>query len=98
MGRTRRIGVAARLAAGALALTACGSSGGSSSSTTSAQAAGGGTTAGGATSSAATQCASGSLKGEGSTAQKNVMNTWIQKYQQLCTGTTISYNATGSGA
>ena len=78
-----RTGAVAALLAGALALTACGSDKNSGG--------GGGGGAGGA-------CASGSLKGEGSTAQKNVINDWIQKYQAKCSGTTIAYNATGSGA
>jgi phosphate transport system substrate-binding protein len=85
-----RIAVLAGLLAGALALAACGSSSNSSSSS----AAAGGTSG----SSASTNCATGSLKGEGSTAQKNVINDWIQKYQAKCPGTTIAYNATGSGA
>jgi phosphate transport system substrate-binding protein len=80
------------LATGALALTACGSSGNSGTST-SAVAAGNGSAG-----AAAVSCTSGSVKGEGSTAQKNVMNQWIQQYQQKCGGATIAYNATGSGA
>jgi phosphate transport system substrate-binding protein len=91
--RTRLIGIAALLAAGALALTACGSDKNSNNPTTSA---GGGGSSSGSGSGAA--CATGSLKGEGSTAQKNVINEWIQKYQSKCSGATIAYNPTGSGA
>lgn len=87
-----RTGLVVGLMAGALALAACSSSSNSSGSST--PAGNGSASASGST----TQCATGSLKGEGSTAQKNVMNDWIQKYQAKCSGTTIAYNATGSGA
>lgn len=96
MKLTRAGVIAAGVLAGVVALTACGSDSNNTS-------AGGGTTAGtsaatSAGSSAATTCATGSLKGEGSTAQKNVISEWIQKYQAKCSGSTIAYNATGSGA
>ena len=90
--------IAAGVIAGVVALTACGSSGNSSSNTTAAAGGDGSTSAGGSSSAAAVSCATGSLKGEGSTAQKNVMGDWIQKYQAKCSGSTIAYNATGSGA
>ena len=89
--------VAAGLLAGVVALTACGSDKNTSSG-------GGGTTAAGtsaatsAASSAAVTCASGSLKGEGSTAQQNAMQQWIKDFQSKCSGATINYNGTGSGA
>ncbi len=90
--------IAAGVLAGVVALTACGSSGNSSSNTTAAAGGNGSTSAGGSSSAAAVSCATGSLKGEGSTAQKNVISEWIQKYQAKCSGSTITYNATGSGA
>lgn len=40
----------------------------------------------------------GTLNGEGSTAQGNAVSEWISRYQGSCKGTTINYNATGSGA
>jgi phosphate transport system substrate-binding protein len=43
-------------------------------------------------------CASGTLSGEGSSFQKNAITEWIKLYQEQCTGATINYNATGSGA
>jgi phosphate transport system substrate-binding protein len=86
-----RAGLIAGIAVGAVALTACGSSKSSSPSTTSA----GGS---GSSPSAAVNCASGSLKAEGSTAQKNAMDQWIKDYQAQCSGATITYNGTGSGA
>jgi phosphate transport system substrate-binding protein len=82
-----RAGLIAGLALSAVALAACSSSksndGGSSTSS------GAGST---------TACQSGALTGEGSTAQKNAMADWVQKYQGKCSGATVSYNATGSGA
>ena len=51
-----------------------------------------------AASAAAIACGSGSLNGEGSTAQGNAVAEWISKYQGKCSGTTINYNGTGSGA
>ena len=85
-----RAGLIAGLVAGAVALTACGSD--SNSSSTSTQGAGNGSSNGN------TSCATGSLKAEGSTAQKNAMDQWIQDYQAKCSGATITYNGTGSGA
>ncbi len=43
-------------------------------------------------------CASGNLKAEGSTAQTNAIQQWIKDYTDKCSGTTINYNPTGSGA
>ncbi|MDQ1730876.1 MAG: phosphate transport system substrate-binding protein, partial [Pseudonocardiales bacterium] len=84
------MGIAAGLVAGALALAACSSSSNNGNSTSSAGAS--------ASNSASVACGSGSLKGEGSTAQKNAMDQWISDYQAKCNGSTVNYNATGSGA
>jgi phosphate transport system substrate-binding protein len=89
---TTRTGVLAGLAAGAIALTGCGSSGTSADAGASPD---GGSSSAGSSSAA---CASGSLKAEGSTAQKNAMEQWIKDFQATCSGTTITYNGTGSGA
>jgi len=89
-----RAGLLAGLAAGAVALTACGSDSNPSGTTT--NGAGGGPSTTAAASNAS--CASGSLKAEGSTAQKNAMDQWITDYQNQCSGATITYNGTGSGA
>ena len=91
-----RAGLIAGLAAGAVALTACGSDSNPSSTTT--NGAGGGSTSSAGTSTSSTSCASGSLKAEGSTAQKNAMDQWITDYQNQCSSATITYNGTGSGA
>ncbi len=63
--------------------------GSSSSSSSSTQ--GGATTAG-------ITCGTGTLNGEGSTAQANAISQWISDYQAQCKGSTINYNGTGSGA
>jgi phosphate transport system substrate-binding protein len=77
---------AAVLLAGALALAACGSdSNGSAGSS-------------GSSSGASIACQSGSIKASGSSAQKNAMTTWVNTYQEACTGATINYSPTGSGA
>ncbi|MDQ1719758.1 MAG: phosphate transport system substrate-binding protein, partial [Pseudonocardiales bacterium] len=87
-----RIGIAAGLTLGAVALAACSSSSSKGSDSSTAPA------GGSSSSAAATACFSGSLKGEGSTAQKNAIEQWITDYQTKCTGATVNYNATGSGA
>ncbi|MEI6620604.1 MAG: phosphate ABC transporter substrate-binding protein PstS [Actinomycetes bacterium] len=43
-------------------------------------------------------CATGSIKASGSSAQKNAMSEWVNAYQSACTGSTIEYQANGSGA
>jgi phosphate transport system substrate-binding protein len=45
-----------------------------------------------------TDCATGSLTAQGSSAQKNAMDEWIKAYQAKCSGAQINYQATGSGA
>lgn len=49
-------------------------------------------------SAAAVDCGKGTLNAQGSSAQKNAMAEWIKAYQRRCAGTTINYEATGSGA
>ncbi|HEY7046791.1 MAG TPA: phosphate ABC transporter substrate-binding protein PstS [Jatrophihabitantaceae bacterium] len=93
-----RTGVAAALLAGALALAACGSDKNSSNSTTPAGGGSSGDTSASSASGGAVTCASGSLKAEGSTAQTNAIQQWIQDYKKQCSGATIDYNPTGSGA
>ncbi len=95
----------AGLSAGVLAavvgmalLAGCSSSGGTGGSDTS-----GGTSAPSGSSSAGgtnagPTCSSGTLNGEGSTAQTNAMTAWINAYTKACTGAKINYNPTGSGA
>ena len=90
MSITTRTGILAGLAAGALALTGCGSSGPSADA--------GGSSGPSSTTSGQASCATGSLKAEGSTAQKNAMEQWIKDFQAICSDATITYNGTGSGA
>ncbi|NIZ89616.1 phosphate ABC transporter substrate-binding protein PstS [Kineococcus rubinsiae] len=78
-------------AVGALALTGCGSDDNTST------AAPGGAAA--SSSTAAADCGTGTLNGEGSSAQKNAMDQVSQTgYLAQCPDATINYNATGSGA
>ncbi|HEX3826217.1 MAG TPA: phosphate ABC transporter substrate-binding protein PstS [Sporichthyaceae bacterium] len=57
----------------------------------------GSSTQGGATTAGIT-CGTGTLNGEGSTAQANAISQWVSDYQAQCKGSTINYNGTGSGA
>ena len=92
--RTSRVLTAGAVAlTGALALSACGSdnnSGGASGS--------GAAASTGGSSAAAANCFSGTLSGEGSTAQKNAIEQVVTGYQDQCSSVTINYNPTGSGA
>ena len=75
--------------AGVLALAACGSDNTQSASTGSAT---------GSSGSSAADCATGTLNGEGSSAQKNAVDEVARTYQQKCPDAKINYNPTGSGA
>jgi phosphate transport system substrate-binding protein len=89
LSRSARLGGMAL--AGALALAACGSDNNSGGSTST----GGGGAAGSSSSGAAL---SGSLNGEGSTAQKNAIDEAVATFTQNNPNAKVSYNATGSGA
>jgi phosphate transport system substrate-binding protein len=95
--KVSRVGVVAGLVASAIALAACSSSK-SNNNTTSSTPAGAGSTSSSSSSAAAPTCASGKLSAQGSTAQTNAINKWIQDYQKACPAATITYNPTGSGA
>jgi len=71
---------------GALALSACGSDNNTSASP--------GASAG----KAGAACPTGTLNGEGSSAQKNAIEQAITDFQATCSTATINYNPTGSGA
>jgi phosphate transport system substrate-binding protein len=71
-----------------MALSACGS-----------DSQGGGTTnASNSNPAAAANCASGDLKGAGSTFQKNIVAQWIKDFGAACSGANIDYQPVGSGA
>lgn len=76
---------------GALALAACGSDDNTGTSTSGSAGAGSSTAAPGAG-------ATGTLNGEGSSAQKNAILQVIADFQAANDGATVNYNATGSGA
>ncbi|GAB3592209.1 phosphate ABC transporter substrate-binding protein PstS [Angustibacter peucedani] len=80
----KRIGRFAGVAlVGALALAACGSDN---------------NTAGGSSTSASSDCPTGTLNAEGSSAQKNAIDQAIASYGEQCADVTVNYNPTGSGA
>jgi phosphate transport system substrate-binding protein len=82
--KLQRLGILAGLALTAtVALAACGTDNNSGKASGPAPAAG---------------CASGTLNAQGSTAQANAMTQWIKDYDAKCSGVTINYQATGSGA
>jgi phosphate transport system substrate-binding protein len=80
----------------ALTLTACGSDKNSSSSSSSAS--GSGTSAVGTASAKADCGGKNSLTAEGSTAQQNAIAEFNKVWGQVCSGKTLAYNPTGSGA
>jgi phosphate transport system substrate-binding protein len=80
--------VLAMVATGALALAACGSN------PTPPGGAAGGTSSGPAVACGGKQ----NLSAEGSTAQKNAIDVFVQAYQAKCPGSNVAYNPTGSGA
>ncbi|MFI9813013.1 phosphate ABC transporter substrate-binding protein PstS [Saccharothrix variisporea] len=90
--KTKRHGAVVGLfAAGALLLTACGSDDNTGGN--------GGSTTGAAASDVAVECGGKSkLNAEGSSAQKNAIDTFIQSYQKKCSGSDLAYNPSGSGA
>jgi phosphate transport system substrate-binding protein len=69
-----------------LALAACGSDNNTGSPSSSSSASG------------SSNCATGKLTAQGSTAQKNAMDKWIKDFSAKCSGATIDYQGTGSGA
>jgi phosphate transport system substrate-binding protein len=93
--RIRLVSIAALIAAGSVALAACGSAGGGG--TNSATAGNGGSTPSSSGGSGSGNCVSGTLKSDGSTAQQNAMTQWIKNYQTQCSGANISYGGGGSG-
>jgi phosphate transport system substrate-binding protein len=102
VGRIRLVSIAALLAAGSLALAACGSDSNSG---------GGGSTgagqpstsdvAGGQSSSSSDtgsgNCGTGKLNADGSTAQQNAVSAWIKAYSGQCPGAQVVYGGVGSG-
>jgi len=86
--RNTRLAGIALAAAAALALSACGSD----SNGTAADGAAAGPTPTGIA------CADGTFNAAGSSAQQNAITAWTNAYQNACSGTTLNYNPTGSGA
>ena len=76
---------------GTLALAACGSD-------NNAPATPGATPGASSSTTNAAGCPTGTLNGEGSSAQKNAIEEAIRTFQAKCPGATVNYAATGSGA
>jgi phosphate transport system substrate-binding protein len=85
--KLKRHGIMAAVAVAALGLAACGSD--NNSNTPSGN---------GSSAKPTVDCKTGSLTAQGSTAQANAMSEWIKAYQSACSGATINYQPTGSGA
>ncbi|MFW5473714.1 phosphate ABC transporter substrate-binding protein PstS [Knoellia sp. CPCC 206450] len=87
-----RLGAMASLAlVGSIALTACGSDNtGGTDSASGAE--------GTASSSTSSDCFDGTLSAEGSSAQKNAFEEVASGFQSQCSGATVNYNPSGSGA
>ena len=89
----RTVGV---VVVGALALAACGSDDNASTTTSSTSSAAAGASS--SSSSGSGAAVTGTLNGEGSTAQKNAIAQVVKDFQSANTGATVNYNGTGSGA
>jgi phosphate transport system substrate-binding protein len=83
--------VAALALVGSIALAGCGSD-------DNAGASGGSASSGSAAAAAAGDCFEGTLNAEGSSAQKNAFEEAAAAFSEKCSGATINYNPTGSGA
>ncbi|SEM39245.1 phosphate ABC transporter substrate-binding protein PstS [Streptacidiphilus jiangxiensis] len=95
-GRTKALAIGALAVVSSLTLAACGSDNNSSSNSSSSPAAAGSSAA--SASSIACNGATGQLLAAGSTAQQNAMTQWVKDFQAACSGVTINYQGTGSGA
>ncbi|MEY9876086.1 phosphate transport system substrate-binding protein [Streptacidiphilus sp. MAP12-33] len=95
-GRTKALAIGALAVVSSLTLAACGSDNNTTSNSSSSPAAAGSSAA--AASSIDCSGATGQLLAAGSTAQANAMTQWVKDFQAACSGVTINYQATGSGA
>ncbi|MEO5742992.1 MAG: phosphate ABC transporter substrate-binding protein PstS, partial [Terracoccus sp.] len=96
MSASRTTVLGALALSGALLLSACASENNTSGNT----AGGAGSTgkAGSTGSTGSSDCFSGNLKAEGSSAQKNAIDEAISVFQTKCADATIDYNPSGSGS
>lgn len=85
----RRAAAVSLLATAALLLGACGDDDDDSADSGA---------SGAAAESSAVECGSGAITGEGSSAQDNAIQEVIPSYTGECSGASVEYNATGSGA
>lgn len=90
MNGTRLAALGGVVLAGVFTLSACGTDNNSTTSTSSSGSNG--------AASIGVACAKGTVNASGSTAQANAMDAWKKNYQQACGGSTVNYQANGSGA
>ena len=89
--KIQRLGQVAALAlVGSIALAGCGSDDNATTGASGTSSASG--------SAAAADCFEGTLNAEGSSAQKNAFEEAAASFSEKCSGATINYNPTGSGA
>ncbi|MFC7491114.1 MULTISPECIES: phosphate ABC transporter substrate-binding protein PstS [unclassified Knoellia] len=92
--KIQRLGAMASLAlVGSIALAGCGSD-----NNASADAGSGDSTASSSGSASTEDCFEGTLNAEGSSAQKNAFEEVGAKFSEKCSGATVNYNPSGSGA
>ncbi|MFC8350864.1 phosphate ABC transporter substrate-binding protein PstS [Streptomyces sp. NPDC057280] len=87
----RALALGAFAVSGALALTACGSDDTGTSN-------GGGSSASAQAGNIKCDDAKGQLLADGSSAQKNAIDTWVKSFTAACSGVQINYKGSGSGA
>lgn len=87
----RALALGAFAVSGALALTACGSDDTGNSS-------GGDSSASAQAGNIKCDDAKGQLLADGSSAQKNAIDTWVKSFTAACSGVQINYKGSGSGA
>lgn len=85
----RTSALAAVVAAGALALSACSDNAAGST---------GGSTGGSTKSAAAANCEAATINASGSSAQAKAMDAWSADYAAVCDQVTVNYDPSGSGA
>ncbi|QMU73148.1 phosphate ABC transporter substrate-binding protein PstS [Streptacidiphilus sp. P02-A3a] len=97
-GRTKALAIGAVAVVSSLTLAACGSNNNGTTSGSSASASSSAGSTSTAASPAGADCGSGQLLGAGSTAQQNAVTQWVKDFQSQCSGVTVNYQGTGSGA
>jgi phosphate transport system substrate-binding protein len=79
-------------------LSACGNDNNDAGPADSASSSAGGSSSAPSSAASGISCGSGTLTLAGSSAQANAISKWTKDYQGACSGSTINYNPSGSGA